>query len=71
MSGWVRNQRPECPIYLGFWICAVCIGTGRDFRREFCPTKTGARLAGADVAPCLGAQHGAPLSRKLEQTTGV
>ena len=70
-SGWVRNKVVDCPFYLGFWICAVCIRSGRDFRREFCPTKTGAGLAGAEVAPCLGATHEAPLSRKLEQTNGV
>ena len=31
-----RRWPPDCPIYLGFWICAVCIRYGRDLRPLFC-----------------------------------
>ena len=36
-SGWVRNKRIECPFFLGFYVCAVCIRSGFDFRYHFCP----------------------------------
>jgi hypothetical protein len=32
-----KKYRPECSLYLGYWICAVCFKVGLDFRREFCP----------------------------------
>jgi hypothetical protein len=39
--GWTWNKRPECPVYLGLWFCAVCIRSGWDLRRMFCPFNGG------------------------------
>jgi len=36
---WVWNQRPECPFYLGIWLCPVCIRLRWDFRKMFCPLR--------------------------------
>ena len=36
-SGWVRNQMPECPMYCGLWVCALCCRSGFDLRYLFCP----------------------------------
>lgn len=27
---------PDCPLYHGTWICAVCVRSGRDFKYTFC-----------------------------------
>lgn len=35
--GWIHNKRVDCPVYLGLWICVICIRTGRDLRRLLCP----------------------------------
>jgi len=32
-----KYRRPDCPVYLGLWICAVCLRSGKDMRRSFCP----------------------------------
>ena len=36
-SKWVWNLRPECPAYLGYWVCVVCTRSGFDLRKIFCP----------------------------------
>jgi hypothetical protein len=39
-TGWVHNQMPNCPLYLGYWVCGVCCRLGRDFRRDLCPYRS-------------------------------
>jgi len=50
-SGWVFNKRVDCPVYLGFWICTVCIRSGRDFRKDFCPYKNNRTMGGRGWEP--------------------
>lgn len=35
--GWKRNARPECPVSGATGLCSVCIRSGFDLRRIFCP----------------------------------
>jgi hypothetical protein len=34
---WTPNQIPECPVYLGYWICQACERCGFDLRMIMCP----------------------------------
>jgi hypothetical protein len=36
-DGRARWTVPYCPVYLGYWICAVCCRAGVDERKGFCP----------------------------------
>lgn len=69
-SGWIRNKRVDCPVYLGLFICALCIRSGRDFRKEFCPMKSD-NLPGSKPTGCgavlAGAVSPLPLRSAAQQ----